>query len=217
MHYKVYLDTSAATLAEDGYLAHVPELIGVVARAKTKDETLEKLRDTIRAYHALTRARTLPAPAADDAIEFDVIETDAQTFEPDYAAFSEDDADNFLRHEEISRDQLFDLLRSLPSAALNWRASPDAWSIRNVLEHIVRADLWYASRLAPSGLPELLWRLDATRAMVLNALDELDDDVRARVTKHDDEDWTARKVARRVLEHEQEHLAHIREILAKAK
>ncbi|MBI3912567.1 MAG: type II toxin-antitoxin system HicB family antitoxin [Chloroflexi bacterium] len=211
--YKVYLETSAEALQEGGYLVHVPELIGVAARGKTKEEALEKTREAIAAHLELMRKYKLPAPPASEPIEMDVIESDAPTFPPDYAPLTEEDVENFLRREEISRDQLFDLLRAMPSAALNWRASPDAWAIRNVLAHIAQADMWYASRLALGGLPELLWRLDATRTLVVNALDELDDEARDRVTKHDDEDWTPAKVARRVLEHEREHLEQIRETL----
>ena len=35
--YQVYLETSKDVLEEGGYLAHIPQLIGCVARGKTKD------------------------------------------------------------------------------------------------------------------------------------------------------------------------------------
>ncbi len=151
MHYKVFLETSAEAIAEGGYLAHVPELVGCVARGATKDAALEKLRETIRAYHALARARNIPAPIESAPIELDVTETDATTFAPDYQPLTEDDLENFLRREEISRDELSALLAKLSPTTLNWRAQPDAWAIRNVLAHIAQADLWYASRLAQGG------------------------------------------------------------------
>jgi hypothetical protein len=64
-------------------------------------------------------------------------------------------------------------------------------------------------------MAELLWRLTATRELVMTQLHNRH--WRGRVTRHSDEDWTPRKVARRMLEHEQEHLQQIREILKQAR
>jgi hypothetical protein len=69
--------------------------------------------------------------------------------------------------------------------------------------------------LEEGGLQELLWRISATRAIVLQRLQNLPKSARDHVTRHDGEEWTPRKVARRMLEHEAEHLDQIREILAK--
>jgi hypothetical protein len=69
--------------------------------------------------------------------------------------------------------------------------------------------------LGEGGLRELVWRISAARALALQHLQNVPADQRARVTNHDGEDWTPRKAARRMLEHEREHLAQIREMLKK--
>lgn len=236
-HYQVYLETSAQALEEGGYLAHMPALVGCVARGKTKEEAIEKTREAMAAYLALMRQHGVRVPSADEAIELKVTETDALTLPPDYAPMSDQELDDLWHLAHTSREALLDTLAAMSSfriviwgearygfgskdadddaKALNWRADPQSWSVRNVLEHMARADVWYASRLEEGGLPELLWRLAATRDLVMNQLHSLPSEARAHVTKHDDEEWTPRKVARRMLEHEQEHLQQIREILDK--
>lgn len=212
-HYQVYLETSSEALEEGGYLAHVPALVGCVARGKTKEEAIEKTRETIASYLALMRQHNVRVPSANEVIELDVTETDALTLPPDYVPMSDQELDDLWHLAYASREALLETLAAMPSSALNWRADPQSWSVRNVLEHMARADLWYASRLEDGGLPELLWRLAATRDLVMNQSHSLPSDARGRVTKHDGEEWTPRKVARRMLEHEQEHRQHIRDII----
>jgi len=215
-HYQVYLETSTEALAEGGYLAHVPELLGCVARGKTKDEAIAKTQDAIAGYLELLRQHNLPAPPATEAITLDVIETDALTLDPDYQPLSDQELDDLWHTQHRSREQLLELLDA-SSHLLEAKPDEKSWSIRNVLVHMVQADLWYASRLEENPFTELLWRLAATRELVMSQLHSLPSDARGRVTKHGGEEWTPRKVARRMLEHEQEHLQQIREILAKVR
>jgi predicted RNase H-like HicB family nuclease len=210
-HYKVYLETSTETLAEGGYLAHVPALLGCVARAKTKDEAIAKTQDAIAAYLELLRKHNLPAPPVAEAITLDVIETDALTLDPDYRPLSDPELDDLWHTQHRSRERLLELLDTC-SHLLDARPEK-SWPIRQILAHMAQADLWYASRLEENRFTELLWRLAATRELVMSQLHGLPSAERGRVTKHNGEDWTPRKVARRMLEHEAEHLAQIREIL----
>ncbi len=211
-HYKVYLETSADALAEGGYLAHVPELLGCVARGKTKEEAVAKTREAIAACQTLARKHGANAPAPSEPIELDVVETDALTLQPDYQSMSDQELDDLWHLQYRSRQELLETLDAA-THLLEWKPDDKSWSIRNVLVHLVQADLWYASRLEESPLAELLWRLAATRELVMSQLHGLPSDARGRVTKHGGEDWTPRKVARRMLEHETEHLAQIREII----
>ncbi len=215
-HYKVYLETSADALEEGGYLAHVPELIGCVARGKTKEQAIEKIRDAISAYLALLRNRGIRVPSTSEPIELDVTETEALTLDPDYRPMSDQELDDLWHLQNASRELLLETLSEMPSGSLNWRQDPQSWSVRNVLEHMARADVWYASRLEENAMAELLWRMAASRELVMTQLHNLPSDARGRVTRHSDEDWTPRKVARRMLEHEQEHLQQVREILKQA-
>ena len=79
--------------------------------------------------------------------------------------------------------------------------------------HLAEADLWYTDRL--TRWPEApLFRLAAARGIALERLRDMSEERRASVTSFDGEDWTPRKVMRRMLEHEREHIHEIRELLA---
>jgi predicted RNase H-like HicB family nuclease/uncharacterized damage-inducible protein DinB len=216
--YHIYLETSAETLAEGGYLAHAPELVGCVARDKTKEGAVEKIREAIRAYHAWLRQNNLPAPAEGEPVELDITEVTeggTPTYLSDYTPLRDAELDDLWHRAALSRQRLLDTLNTMPPDALGWKPDAEAWAIGDILAHIARADLWYASRLEEGGLPELLWRLAATRALLIRHLQELPAEARGRVTTHDGEEWTPHKVIRRMLEHEAEHLEQIREILGR--
>ena len=102
-------------------------------------------------------------------------------------------------------------------------------SPRQVLRHIGNAEQWYVSRLVPPDeLPaewdddeNLHWYefLKMERETALACLRKLTDQQRSEVffpktwTRNPDEPWTVRKVVRRFLEHEREHIEQIRDSL----
>ena len=77
---------------------------------------------------------------------------------------------------------------------------------------MAEADLWYTDRLKQWPATPL-FRLAATRGVALERLRALGETERARVTKHEGQDWTPRKVMRRMLEHEREHIAQLRRLV----
>ncbi len=210
--YLVFLETSKDVLEEGGYLAHIPQLIGCVARGKTKEEALGRLRETAAAYLEWLARNGIEAPA-DRLIELDVTETESATFSPDYEPLRDEEFDELYHRLALSRQALLDTIGKVSKAALEWQPDRDAWGVVNVLSHLAQADLWYASRLEEGGLPNLLWRLAATRALAVHRLQEVPLQARGHVTVHVGEEWTPRKMARRMIEHEQEHLAQIKELL----
>jgi predicted RNase H-like HicB family nuclease/uncharacterized damage-inducible protein DinB len=210
--YVVYLETGEEALSEGGYLAHVPALPGCVARGSNREATLAKLRETIRAYLALLRKHG-ETVGDSGPVELEVCETESTIFPPDYEALSRDDLTRLLRWMDISRRELLATLAEVPADALDWRPDEASWSIRTILAHLAQADLWYGSRLSEAGLTELEWRLGATRELTTGRLKDVVEAGEAEVTSHGGEEWTGRKVARRVIEHEQEHLDQIREII----
>lgn len=213
MRYQVFLETSKEALEEGGYLAHVVNLIGCAARGKTKDEALANTRAAITEILAVLRKHGAKAPAEHEPIELDVTETDQLTLPSDYTAMGDAELDDWWERAAFSRQELLDTLGTVSPAALAWRENEESWAISNILAHIAGADLWYASRLEEGGLRELMYRMSATRALLLQHLQNISIDKRAHVTNHDGEDWTPRKAARRMLEHEHEHLTQIREML----
>ena len=77
---------------------------------------------------------------------------------------------------------------------------------------MAEADLWYTERL--KQWPEVpLFRLAATRSVALERLRALSEADRAKVTVYESQEWTPRKVMRRMLEHEREHIAQLRKLV----
>jgi predicted RNase H-like HicB family nuclease/uncharacterized damage-inducible protein DinB len=211
----VYLETGEEALSEGGYLAHVPALPGCVARGVTKEAALEKARQSIGDYLDLMRRYGQAAPSPDEPIELDVREIEVNSFEPDRPTLNDEDLAMFMQRFELSRRLLLDTLAQMPADALTWKAKPDEWAIANIVAHIAQGDFWYASRLDEGGLPELLGRIQTARQIVTERLRAVPAERRAHITVHQGEEWTPRKVARRVVEHELEHLDHIQQILVR--
>lgn len=234
--YEVYLE-----LGEGGArMAHVLTLPGCIVRAGSREAALAALPDAVRAYHAWLREHSEAAPDPPEPLTFDVAATQggmslferggrAALFDPDRAPLSRADLERHLQIAAYSRADLPALVGSLPAAVLDWKATAEAMSIREILRHLGNTEEWYVSRLVdPATLPPE-WADDARlplprflameRRTVVARLRRLTDDELAALhmptqwAPHPGEEWTARKALRRLVEHEQEHLGHIRAIL----
>ena len=161
----------------------------------------------------------------------------AALFTPDRGPLSGEEMEVTFRLMGHARADLLALVRELPDAVLDWPpihtgAGPGqpAFTLRRLLRHVGNAEEWYVSRLVP---PETLppeWEddeqlslfdfLEMERRTVLARLRQLDEAQRGEAyhptawTEHPEEAWTARKALRRAVEHERQHTAQARRILA---
>jgi predicted RNase H-like HicB family nuclease/uncharacterized damage-inducible protein DinB len=212
MKYVVYLECDEETLKEGGYLAHIPAIPGCVGRGLSKREAVSRCEETLRAYLALLiHSGVSGVPRETDHIDFEVHDCAGPTLQTDYNPLMPNEAEQLAQWLDVSRDELLETVSGLPEGALDYRPNPYVWSVREILQHIANSDWWYTQRLRqwPADLFE---RLAATRELVKSTLRSLTDQQRDQVSVHYHEEWTARKVARRALEHEREHLAQIREL-----
>ncbi|MGC8787225.1 MAG: DinB family protein, partial [Anaerolineae bacterium] len=237
--YAVYLE-----IAGEGRsiaMGHVPDLPGCTVRATTRAEVLQRLPDAIRAYHAWLRRHGEPAPLPDEPVECYVASEStgfgpfdpgdaAALFPTDLPPVTLEEMECYFRLMGYARADLLALVRDLPDEVLDWQPDAQSFPIRRLLRHIGNAEKWYVSRVvAQETLPPqwehdeempLLEYLDMTRQTALARLRQLTEEERAQVvqpaywTKHPEEPWTVRKALRRFLEHEREHTAQIRDILA---
>jgi predicted RNase H-like HicB family nuclease len=209
--YHVYIETSQDALEEGGPLAHVPELPGCTARAKTVDAAKEAIRKVARDYITFLRAQGEHDLPGEFDLEFE--ETDKNTFAQDYVTMKPEEITQAKRWLEASRRAVVAELANLPTDAWDWKPGKDDWPLRAITAHMGSAELWYTDRLMqPDHAP--FDRLKVTRRVAFDRLDALAPEHRGRVMTFDGEDWTPRKVMRRMLEHEQEHLAQIRTIIS---
>jgi uncharacterized damage-inducible protein DinB len=166
-----------------------------------------------------------------DTIETEVVET-FQSFpsseDPDYIvnAFFESDRQPLgywdfeiaLRLLTWTRQDLLDVLHSVSQDSLN-KPIPDEvrGSIAGIIAHVAVAENWYLDQLgyglAQADLPkDPLEKLERVRSNTREQLAKLIGD--DRITKNSDELWSARKVLRRTLWHEQDHTQHIVRLLS---
>lgn len=230
----------ALEINRDGLcMAHVLSLPGCAAVGRTRKAALAELPAAIR-QHTTMLARHGEKIAPPGTFRFKVVETirgsgafhrgdRAALFAADRHPLTPAGRDTLLRHAAHIRARLLALVRDLPASILDWQPPDGGMTIRQILRHIGNAEEWYLSRLvSPRSLP-LEWKNDhrlpifqflrMERRTVFRLFrkltaDQLSGVVRPKhFTRHPAEQWTARKALRRLLEHEIEHTAHIRQVL----
>ena len=210
--YLVYIETIGDPITIKGPVAHVPALPGASARGVTIEEAKENIRGAVEEYLALLRDVGEQVPKASEGIHLEFEEVDTTTFLTDYDALHPNETETLFRWMAVSRQELMDLVKNLPEEAFEWKPDDETPPVREILCHMAESDLWYTERL--KQWPDApLFRLAATRGVALERLRALSDEDRARVTIHEGEEWTPRKVVRRMLEHEREHIAQLRQLI----
>lgn len=143
-------------------------------------------------------------------------------FAPDAQPVTEEDIAAAVRRLSHARRDLLGVVRGLPPQALDWEPPGRKRTIRRNLVHVCQRQGFYLSRLLgmegvravlPEPWPEdtftcLDWVMDQTVAALLDLAPEL----RVGVVRAEEpaEVWTARKMLRRFVEHELEHLDVVR-------
>lgn len=156
-------------------------------------------------------------------------------FDTDERPVSKKDLDVFLESMQWNREELLRVVRPLPEKARDARPIHDKWTINETLNHVANAEEWYISRLGEDIQEEcegyierldsslqgndVLRRLAVTRQGAVHALRAAFSRgvrgtfTRAKYTSHPEEQWTFRKVLRRFVEHEREHIDTIRRVV----
>jgi predicted RNase H-like HicB family nuclease len=198
------------------WLAHVPVLRGCIASGTTRDEAIANARRAFRAYLELLDARGVSTEHWKDLDPntFEVRDLPADRVVPeDIGRMEEHELRDFLHQFEASRAALLSLVREISADELERKPIETMWSVREALEHVMLTEASLLSRLEkwpadPYNTLQAVHRMAFQRFTVMEPPDtDLDHVVLGRR-------WTTRKVMRRILEHEFEHLGHIQEIVA---
>ena len=156
-------------------------------------------------------------------------------FASDEEPVGEGEFSYFLDLMRWNREELLGIVEPLSENERNARPLPDKWTIEETLRHVANAEEWYVSRLGAEiqeefegfvrGMnPEERWssileRLEATRGGCVHALEYAFERgtegifTRKAYTQHPEEQWTFRKVLRRFVEHEREHIGTIKRVV----
>jgi len=198
-----------------GFLATVEEVPGCVARGATKDEAAANARRAFRDYIALLEKYGVSAEhwKALDPATFAVKDfTVADWFEGDFRPLEEHELRDFLHQMEGSRSALLALVREMSPEDMERKPTADTWSVREALEHVMTTEATLVSRL--ERWPEPLGTLQAVHRLAFQRFSVLEpDDTKLDHTVFGQR-WSVRRVMRRILEHEYEHLEHVKQILA---
>ena len=115
------------------------------------------------------------------------------------------------------REDLLKLVQDLGDAKLDQAYPGERWSIRGILSHIGVAEWSYLQSLGLEGVPkarlpqDAFERLKVTRARTLEVLPDLAG--LEKVCGREGELWSPRKVLRRAIWHELDHIEHIRKLI----
>lgn len=233
MRYLIHIDGAGKHGPWMGHLLSEP---GCIWLATSPIAAAGAAPDAIARYFAFLRAHGEPnaPPVTADSIEVDVAEVQEAwnfgqsggavgLFEPDHAPLTDDDIATVIRRLGYARRNLLEAVAELPTEALLWQPQGGKRTILKNLEHVRNAQMWYLSRVLDEGefaraLPEpwpeepffhsLNWVQDRCVAALLN----LPESRRSGLfhAEQPAEDWTPRKMARRFVEHEMEHLGVVR-------
>jgi predicted RNase H-like HicB family nuclease len=199
--------------ADGAMMAYALNLPGCAAVGGSPESAIAAFERTLAGWFRFLAAAGEPVPPRDAEIEVAVDEwlrTDARIaagetvalFAEDLRTLSQDDAEAGVRRLGDLRGRLLARVRRRPEALLD-AETPGGMTARQVLEELARAQWWTLSRLGATPMAEVpektLARLDTAMALVVDRLTTLPDEARARHLELDGEEWTARKVLRRLL------------------
>lgn len=143
-------------------------------------------------------------------------------FWSEVAPITKKDIARTIRLMTYSREDLLKLVSNLSNKCLDWLPLKKPRTIRNCLRHIAYVEPWYITRLnidLPSKYPRNVFKtLDYTRKIVVDHLRSLPRDKKRGIfqPKKDPSPkcnlWTARKVLRRLVDHERLHTKYTEKV-----
>ena len=221
-------------VGEQGTGAFMPDCPGCWVFSQTPERALEKEKATCREWFGwLRRHGEQVTEPADIKIEVrEILRVDYNPVEagkPEPLFWSEvppidrDDIARTLELMEYSRADLLSLVQGLDRETLKWQPPGEPRPIENCLRHIAYVEPWYISRLEielPEDYPEDVFELlNYTRRIVVDCLRDFPEEKMAGVfqpRRHASPVcnlWTARKVSRRLVDHERLHTRYIARVL----
>jgi len=220
--------------------AWVLDLPGAIAGAKDVDSLREVLALTLAEHVAWLRGH---GDNVDSSGEWEIAETlDGEAlastggefnFGYDNAPLSREELETLITRMTWSRDDLMATTADLPDALFDWApprsaiASFDAWApevrtIRGIAGHVLQLETYYRDGLRDGpgkGIFEPVGEPADERARTLELLRGMSDEGRSRPWmcvrpgRTVAEEWTVRKVVRRIIAHERAHAAEVRQRL----
>ena len=151
---------------------------------------------------------------------FDRVEKEGYTVEPffqyDWKSLTTTDIERGLKLLAWSREDLLATISNLKPEQWAFKKEEERWDIAGIVRHIGNAEWWYLDRLG-SAFPreknpkEVSKWIGKVRSQLSKVLPKWEGS--KQVVGIDGELWSPRKVLRRALWHERDHIEHIRKLL----
>lgn len=231
MHYRICLDGDP----EGPWMGHALEEPGCIWLAPSREEVVSRAPEAISQFLAWLRTHGEPdaRPTEPKAIRVEVaaIQEIAQfgqsgsavgLFEWDLLPATDVVIATAVRRLGYARRELLETVAELPAGALDWRPPGNKRTVRENLVHVRNCHGFYLTRILgwdgvkavlPEPWPEdLFFSLNWVMVRSVAALLDLPPSLRNGIYRADrpSEDWTARKMLRRFVEHELEHVDVVR-------
>ncbi|MBI3738129.1 MAG: type II toxin-antitoxin system HicB family antitoxin [Chloroflexi bacterium] len=137
-------------------------------------------------------------------------------FQHDWKPLTAADIERGLKLLAWTREDLLETIKGLSAEKLEMTYDGERWPINGILNHVGGADWWYMDRLGLAfprhEVPkEPLARLEKVRAHLNQTLPKLEGV--KQVVGTDGEIWSPRKMLRRAVWHEKDHIIHIRKLI----
>jgi len=215
-------------------MVHVLEMLGCIANGPTTEIALEKTPDAIERFLRFRHHHgesVDPNGDIETQIEEHIMEglwlgngDPSIVFKPDLVPLGIDEMESLIQRLEWMRLDMFDLVSTLSAEELDQKPEKGR-PIRTILEHILGSEYNYMYAFGrPEGLPGsgsivkkqeggLLEWMAYVRSVEIERLRSLSEEQRSEPFIHWKYTRTARKVMRRMLEHQWEHLVEIEDRL----
>lgn len=215
--------------------AFVPECPGCWVFGRTPERALLKVKSAVAEWFDWLEKHGEIVPTSARRFEVEVAEILRVSYNPVEAGKPESlfwsevppvtrkDVARALKLMEYSREDLLKCVSSLSGECLDWVPPGKPRTIRNCLRHIAYVEPWYLTRLdveLPAKYPKDVFKMLAyTRLVVADYLKSMPQNKMRGIfqPKKDPSPlcnlWTARKVLRRLVDHERLHTRYVVKVL----
>jgi len=137
-------------------------------------------------------------------------------FNDDWRPLPQQEVQNALKIFRWQHDELLAGLSTLDQDILERQDPGQRWNILGIAKHIANAELWYLLRLDLTSVsredlyPDPIARLGQMAEQIEDSFPNFADQVTVRGI--DGEIWSYRKIVRRTLWHQRDHIEHIKEL-----
>jgi len=222
-------------VGQGGTGAFIPDCPGCWVFGRTPKRALMKVKNALAEWFDWMEKHGEQVPSEAKNFEIEVAEVLRVNYNPVEAGkpeplfwsevlpITKKDVARTLRLMTYSREDLLELVSDLGNKYLDWLPPNEPRTIRNCLKHIARVEPWYITRLnveLPSRYPRKVFQmLSYTRKIVVDYLKNFPRDKMHGIFQPQKDPspicnlWTARKVLRRLVDHERLHKRYINRVI----